>query len=124
MKYLLDTNVVIDAIEGRTSALADRMAECDEGDLVTSAVVYAEVAIGSVGGKPPPIAILDAFLVDIPVLDFDREAALAYAALPFRRGRYDHLIAAHALSRRLVVVTANDHDFTDIPGLAVENWTR
>lgn len=120
---MLDTNVIIDAIEARSPPLAGRMAECDEGDLVTSVIAYSEAALGSVHGKPPPLQVLDAFLEDIPVLDFDRDAALAYAALPFKRGRFDRLIAAHALSRDLIVVTDNEQDFRDVPGLRVENWT-
>ena len=43
--------------------------------------------------------------------------------LPFRRGSYDRLIAAHALSHGLIIVTDNERHFADIPGLNVENWT-
>ena len=66
---------------------------------------------------------LHAFVEEVPVLDFDFKAALAYAALPFRRASYDRLIAAHALSHDLIVVTDNEADFADVPGLRVENWT-
>ena len=124
MRYLLDSNIVIAAILASGESLRARMAACDEDDLATSAVAYAEVAHGSLRGKPPPIEILDRFLVDIPVLPFDRAAARAYAALPFIRGRYDRLIAAHALSLELTVVTNNMVHFAQVPGLAVENWTE
>lgn len=123
MKFLLDTNVIIAALTGGGLRLRDRMAGCDEGDLVTSAIAYGEVLHGSVRGKPPPRALLDAFLEDIPVLPFDRAAGAAYAAIPLRRASYDRLIAAHALSLGLTVVTANAADFDDVPGLRVENWT-
>ena len=43
--------------------------------------------------------------------------------LPFKRGSYDRLIAAHALSLGLTVVTGNTKHFADVPGLKVENWT-
>jgi tRNA(fMet)-specific endonuclease VapC len=66
---------------------------------------------------------LRAFIEEVPVLDFDYKAALAYASLPFRRASYDRLIAAHALSHGLTVVTDNVAHFADIPGLRVENWT-
>jgi tRNA(fMet)-specific endonuclease VapC len=44
--------------------------------------------------------------------------------LPFRRASYDRLIAAHALSLDLTLITNNEGDFADVPGLRVENWTR
>lgn len=124
MRYLLDSNVIIGAIVGRSEALQARMAACDEDDIVTSAVAYAEVAHGSLCGKPPPMDILDAFMTDIPILAFDAAAGRAYATLPFVRGSYDRLIAAHALAAGLTVVTSNDRDFAGIPALQVENWTR
>jgi tRNA(fMet)-specific endonuclease VapC len=91
--------------------------------MVTSAIAYAEVVYGSVNSKPPAVEQLQAFVEEVPVLDFDFKATLSYATLPFRRARYDRLIAAHALSHGLVVVTDNDVDFADVAGLAVENWT-
>ncbi len=57
------------------------------------------------------------------MLDFDFEAAQTYVNLPFKRASYDRLIAAHALARDLIVVTDNERDFADVPGLKVENWT-
>lgn len=124
MKYLLDSNTIIAAMLGTSDALRARMAACDADDMVTSAIVYAEVAHGSHHGKPPPKPVLDAFLQDIPVLPFDDAAARAYARLPFQRARYDRLIGAHALSLGLGVVTANERDYIDIHGLTVENWMR
>jgi tRNA(fMet)-specific endonuclease VapC len=107
MKYLLDSNIIIRLTLGVGEDLRARLAECDEGDLATSAIAFAEVACGSLNNKPPPIEQLRAFIEEVPVLDFDYKAALAYASLPFRRASYDRLIAAHALSH----------------GLTVENWT-
>jgi len=57
------------------------------------------------------------------VMPFDRDASLAYGGLPFRRGSFGRLIAAHALSLGLTLVTNNEADFADVPGLKVENWT-
>ena len=58
----------------------------------------------------------------VPVLPFDRMAAARYAGIPFRRGRFDRLIAAHALSLGARLVTNNPADFSDIPDLRMENW--
>ncbi|MFZ1368469.1 MAG: VapC toxin family PIN domain ribonuclease, partial [Sphingorhabdus sp.] len=42
---------------------------------------------------------------------------------PFKRGNFDRLIAAHALSLGLTIISQNTRDFADVPGLKVENWT-
>lgn len=123
MKYLLDSNIIIRMTMASGDGLRARVAECDDGDLVTSAIALAEVAYGSAQGKAPALDQLHAFLEEVPVLDFDLKAALAYASLPFRRASYDRLIAAHALSQELTVVTDNVTHFADVPGLKVENWT-
>lgn len=122
MKYLLDSNIIIMLAIGSGEALRARLTECDEGDLVTSAVVLAEVARGSLNEKPPALDELRLILEEVPVLPFDEQAALAYATLPFRRASYDRLIAAHALALDVTLVTANERDFADIQGLRVENW--
>ena len=123
MKYLLDSNTIIALTMNRIEGVVRRAAECDEGDMVTSAVAFAEVVFGSRRGDPPAVEQLQAFVEEIPVLDFDYKAALAYATLPFKRASYDRLIAAHALSHDLIVVTDNEKHFADVPGLKVENWT-
>lgn len=123
MKYLLDSNIIIALTMNRNEGVVRRAADCDEGDMVTSAVAFAEVAFGSRRGDPPAIEQLRAFVEEVPILNFDYKAALAYATLPFRRASYDRLIAAHALSHDLTVVTDNEKHFADVPGLTVENWT-
>ena len=124
MRFLLDSNIIITGIMASSTVLRARLAACDEGDLATSAIAYAEVAHGSLRGKPPPLDLLKAFLEEIPVLPFDQAAADVYASLPFVRASYDRLIAAHALSRGLVIITRNVRHFADVPALEVENWTE
>ena len=124
MKYLLDSNIIIRLTMASGDRLRARVAECDDGDLVTSAIALAEVVYGSAQGKPPVLDQLRAFLEEVPVLDFDLKAAFAYASLPFRRASFDRLIAAHALSQELIVVTDNVTHFADVPDLQVENWTE
>lgn len=124
MKYLLDTNIIIALAMRGDASVIRHAAECDEGDLVTSAIALAEVAYGSARGDRPTLETLRSFVEEVPVLEFDYEAALAYAHLPFKRASFDRLIAAHALSRRLTIVTNNEQDFKDIVGLQVENWTE
>jgi tRNA(fMet)-specific endonuclease VapC len=123
VKYLLDANIVILLLSGASPPVTNKVAACDAGVLAVSAIAFAEVAMGMNLGKPPPIAVLDAFLEEVALLPFDEAAARAYAKLPFKRGSFDRLIAAHALSLDLILVTNNEADFADIAGLRVENWT-
>ena len=123
MKYLLDTNIVIAALLAEGAAIRARLAELDADDPVTSSIVIAEVLHGSANDKPPPIEAVEQFIEEVQVLPFDSAAAREYARLAFERRSFDRLIAAHALSQGLIVVTGNEKDFADVPGLKVENWT-
>ncbi len=123
MKYLLDTNICILLLGGNVPVLRQRVEQCDEGELGMSAIVLAELAVGSWQGKLPPLLTVDAFRRWVPVLPFDELSAKLYAQLPFKRGSFDRLIAAHALSLGLTLITNNERDFADVPGLRIENWT-
>ena len=124
MKYLLDSNIVIAVALAAGEPIRQRLAATDKGDVVTSAIAYAEVVHGSMRSKPPVFAQLEALIEEIAVLPFDDRAAQAYATIPFKRASYDRLIAAHALSLGVMLVTDNDGDFDDVPNLTVENWLR
>jgi tRNA(fMet)-specific endonuclease VapC len=121
-EYLIDANLCINVLDGRSKLAADRLAECEVGQVVTSAVVYAEVMISAEQRARVEQAV--AFFEQIPVLPFDQAAAGAYSHLPFKRSSYDRLIAAQALSLGLTVVTSNVSDFADVPQLKVEDWAR
>ena len=122
--YLIDSDLAIYSMGGEPdSILNQRLASCYPGDVAISAVSFAEVALGTWMGKPPRQEILDAFVRVIPIINFDEVAARAYAKLPFNRARFDRLLAAHALSLGAIIVTNNEVDFADVPGLKVENWT-
>ena len=123
MKYLLDSNILIALGLDANDAVMAKAAACDAGDMVTSAVAFAEVIHGSERGKPPPLDRLAVLAEEIPVLPFDEPAARAYASIAFQRSSYDRLIAAHALALGLTVITDNVQHFADVPGLVVENWT-
>ncbi len=119
----MDSDCAVYAMLGQFPALADHLTECEPGDVAISAISYAEIALGTFNDKPPPTDVLDAFLEAIPLLAFDAQAAQTYAGLPFKRARFDRLIAAHALSLDAILVTNNEQDFADVPGLKIENWT-
>ena len=120
-QYLIDASLCIDVLQGTSEAAARRLAACEVGEVVTSAIVYAEVMIG-VEQRGTVDHVL-AFFAQVPVLPFDEAAGRAYSDLPFKRGSYDRLIAAQALSLGLTVVTSNLADFDGVAELKVEDWT-
>lgn len=122
--FLIDANIAICALRDSGSAASRRIEMCAPGSVVTSSIVYAEILRGFPIGEPIPHDALYALFDLIPVLPFDKAAADAYRRVPFRRGTFDRLIAAHALALDLVLVTNNERDFADVPGLRVENWAR
>lgn len=121
-RYLIDAGCAICAMVERFSALTARLSECRPGDIAISAISFAEIAMGTERGRPPPPDVVDAFLRAIPLLPFDEAAARTYARLPFKRARFDRLLAAHALSIGAIIVTNNALDFVDVPELSIENW--
>lgn len=128
MAYLIDTNIAIHARDGDPHVL-ERFAR-HEGSIVMSALSLAELQRGLY--RDPAITLvrlrrLTKMLEYLPVLPFDAAAALAYgqiiAQLGWVRGRdFDRMIAGHAIASHSVLVTANVDDFSDIRGLAIENW--
>jgi tRNA(fMet)-specific endonuclease VapC len=128
LAYLVDTNIAIHARDG-TDAVLDKLAEHD-GEVLLSALSLAELQRG-VYRDPSLTAIrrarLEVLLRGLPVLPFDALAAFAYgriiAQCGWARGRdYDRIIAAYVISSQSILVTNNMADFSDIPGLSIENW--
>jgi tRNA(fMet)-specific endonuclease VapC len=122
-RFLLDSDICIYALLGRSEALRQRLGEQPEGTVAISSVTLAEVGVGY-GPAIDDAEDLKAFLSQVEVLPFEGSAARVYAALPFRRGSFDRLIAAHAIATGRTLVTNNEGDFSDVPQLKVENWTR
>jgi tRNA(fMet)-specific endonuclease VapC len=123
IRFILDSDIAIFATTAQHPQLRERLAECEPDEVGLSAISYAEIVLGMELGKPPTPEALAALVSVVPVLPFGDEAAMAYAKLPFKRARFDRLIAAHALSIGATVVSNNPGEFADVPGLKVENWT-
>ena len=123
IRFLLDANIAVYAMEGIYPALRKRMESYEPGEVGISVISFAEVAYGTWIGKPPASEVLDAFVESIPLMPFEEAAAREYAKLSFKRARFDRLLAAHALSIGATVVTNNAADFEDVPGIKIENWT-
>ena len=99
-------------------------------DIGISSITASELAFGvAKSGSLKNRVELDAFLLPLQILDYDVNAAMSYgdirAALEKKGktiGPLDTLIAAHALSRQLVLVTNNEKEFRRVDQLKVENW--
>jgi tRNA(fMet)-specific endonuclease VapC len=122
--FLLDTNTLVYLAERLSASVMRRAEECSPGELVTSAIAFAEFARGVDWSRPHASTTAARFFDAIAVMPFDQKAARFYADLPFKRHRFDRLIAGHALALDLTLVTANPRDFSDIPQLRVEDWTQ
>jgi tRNA(fMet)-specific endonuclease VapC len=123
IRYLIDADCAIFATTGQFPRLREQLNSCEPDEVGLSAISYAEIVLGMEKGKPPTPEALALFVDVVPIQAFDEGAARAYAKLPFKRARFDRLLAAHALSLEATVITNNPADFSDVPGLKIENWT-
>lgn len=128
-RYMLDTNMCIYLIKNQPEAVARRFAQCFVGDVVMSAITYAELEYGvAVSTNPAQEQTnLAALVEDIPIAAFDGAAGVAYGPIRLvtrncKKDHLDKLIAAHAVSLGVTLVTNNEKDFAKYPGLAIENW--
>jgi tRNA(fMet)-specific endonuclease VapC len=129
---MLDTNIVSDLIRNPVGDVTRRLAAEGEDSVAVSIIVAAELRYGSAKrGSPRLNALVDGMLRRITVLPLRLPADSAYGAIRTSleaRGRpighNDLLIAAHALTLDLPLVTDNVGEFTRVPGLRVENWLR
>jgi tRNA(fMet)-specific endonuclease VapC len=128
-RFMLDTNICIYLMKNQPEQVARRFAECYLGDVVISAVTFAELEFGVEVSSDPERERrnLDALIEDIPVVPFDQLAARAYGSVRVvsrdrKRDQLDKMIAAHAIALNVILVTNNQKDFTIYPTLRTENW--
>jgi len=121
--FMIDSNIAIYILKDAQCVPAERLQHLALGSAITSAISYAEVMRGIPIQETEAIATANALFDIVAPVAFDHEAAAAYVQVPFKRHRFDRLIAAHALSLGLTLVTNNETDFAGVPGLKVENWT-
>ena len=131
MKYMLDTNICIFVIKHKPEHVIRKFIEHEPEDLCISSITYAELMHGvekSQAREKNRLAIA-LFLSPISIVDFDNQAAEEYGRIradletkgnPI--GPMDMLIAGHAISKGLTLVTNNTREFSRIEGLTVEDW--
>ena len=131
MDYILDTNICIYIIKRKPQSVFSRLSEIPNQRIFISSLTVAELMYGVRKSSTPEknqIALTD-FLEPFAILDFDSKAAIEYGTIRYdleKRGlpigSLDLLIAAHAKSLNLILVTNNESEFRRVVDLTVENW--
>ena len=129
--YMLDTNILIKAIRQKDHPVREKLLEFVDGGLCISTITYTELLYGVYRSVNPQknLMSLNALLSWITILPFDAAAAAsAGEIMAFLAGRgtpigdRDILIAGHAKSLGITLVTHNVREFERIPGLMIEDW--
>lgn len=128
--YLLDTNIISDMIRSPDGLVARRIEQVRSKEIFTSIIVAAELRYGCTKKSSPKLlSKVEGILETIPVLPLDIPVDAEYAGIRTELeaagqpiGMNDLLIAAHAYSLGLTLVTDNTREFSRIRGLNVENW--
>jgi tRNA(fMet)-specific endonuclease VapC len=129
---MLDTNICIYIIKRQPAGVLKRFLEYQVGDIGISSITLSELRYGIAKSKhrEKNAQALEEFMIPLDVVPYDEEAALVYGdiratlereANPI--GAMDMLIAAHALSQEVTLVTNNTREFGRVPGLTITDWT-
>lgn len=130
LAYLLDTNILSDLVRNPQGAVAAHITRVGEETVCTSIIVAAELRYGAIKSNSEKLAGRIAMILSaLEILPLETPADHQYASLRHHLTRQgtpigpnDLLIAAHALVNDLTVITANVREFSQVPGLTVENW--
>ena len=133
MKYLVDTNILVYLLNSKSPQLQQKFTRRDIRQFGVSSITVAELIYGARKSRKVErntsavIKILSSFeLLDFTSLDaFEYGDIRVYLESKGKLiGGNDLLIAAQARRLGLIVVTANTDEFTRVPGLQVEDWTK
>jgi tRNA(fMet)-specific endonuclease VapC len=133
MKYMLDTNICIYLIKKHPKEVINKFKHFSVGDICISSVTLAELMYGVEKSqhRHKNKTALEGFLLPLEIKQFDEDAALLYGRIrtdlekkgtPI--GPLDLMIAAHAQSLKIVLVTNNKKEFSRVPTLKIEDWTQ
>jgi len=131
MIYMLDTNICIYILKNNNEKLISKFSKYKFGDIGISSIVYSELIYGAEKSlrRDENLKNLLRFLSSIIICDYDVEAANEYGKIRSDLekagniiGSLDMLIAAHASSKKVILITNNVKEFKRIKHLKVENW--
>jgi tRNA(fMet)-specific endonuclease VapC len=130
LRYLLDTNLCIRVLRDRPASLRPRF-NAEAGSMAISTIILTELLYGAAKSDRPAHhrTEVERFCSRLQLLPFDDNAAAHAADIRAtlaragqQIGAYDALIAGHARSRGLVVITGNLDEFGRVDGLRCEDW--
>ena len=131
MRYLLDTNICIYLIKKKSKKVVTKLSTIETSNVGISSITLSELEYGVEKSSNPEknrIALLE-YVSTLEIYNYDDRAALEYGIIRAdleRRGltigSLDMLIAAHAKSLSLILVTNNEKEFKRVKDLVVENW--
>ncbi|MBU2841506.1 type II toxin-antitoxin system tRNA(fMet)-specific endonuclease VapC [Acidithiobacillus thiooxidans] len=132
IKFLLDTNICIFTIKRKPPEIQMQFHQ-HQGQMAISTVTLMELIYGAEKSQSPErnLSEIEGFAARLEVLEYGMEAArhtgqlraeLARIGQPI--GPYDQMIAGHARSTGLIVVTNNLREFERVPGLRVVDWVN
>lgn len=133
MQFLLDTNICIYIIKQKPIDVLQRFNIYQVGDIGISSITVAELQFAIQKSQFPTKnqQALRKFLLPLTIVDFDRAAAIVYgdirASLEKQGksiGSLDTLIAAHAVSLKVALVTNNVKEFSCVENLQIDNWAN
>lgn len=131
MRFMLDTNICIYIIKKKPLKVLERLRTLNVTDVAISSITLSELEYGVAKSSQPEQNrdALSAFLVPLEIIPFDQRAAYHYGEIrTFLEkkgiviGAMDMLIASHAVSLSVTLVTNNLREFKRIPELRLENW--
>lgn len=128
-RFMLDTDTVSFALRG-SNGVVPRLLERKPSEVCMSAITFAELRFGADKRRSRKLhRLIEVFARSVRVVPFDEEAASRFGALAAELARlgkpigsFDTLIAAHALTLDLDLVTNNTKHFSQVPGLRLQNW--
>lgn len=133
MKYMLDTNICIYIIKKKPKEVFEKFKLLNVGDICISSITFSELMYGvekSQHHQTNKIALQE-FVLPLDILSFDINSAHHYGYLRAyleRKGNsigpLDLMIAAHAQSVKMTLVTNNIKEFSRVPHLKMENWVE
>ena len=131
MIYLIDTNICIYIMNNKPHEVVQKCREVGVGNICISSITSSELLYGANKSKQVKnnLKRLEEFLKPFSIIPYDETASFAYGEIRSDLekngkviGPLDMLIAAHALSRNLILVTNNIKEFKRVKSLSVENW--
>jgi tRNA(fMet)-specific endonuclease VapC len=128
---MLDTNICIYLIRKNPVRVLKKLQEIKASEVCISSITLAELEYGvqkSQNQNQNKIALAE-FIAPLEIEPFEEDAAIKFGEIRTKLekkgsviGAYDMLIAAHALSLNVTLVTNNLREFIRISSLKVENW--